>query len=205
MILTYHKVDIVTPTMWWVTPADLDRHLDAFRERTVVYLDDYLAAERHVAITFDDAYENVARHALPVLRAHGVPFEVFVIGDRLGDWNEFDLEEPSTRHMARPHLVEVAEAGGRLQWHTRTHPNLRELAAAEIAEQLTVPDSLRDEFPEPHFTWFAYPYGEHDGRSVETARSRFAGAVSVRGGHASDRWQLNRAIVTRDTPVEQLP
>ena len=138
MILMYHKVDIVTPTMWWVTPADLDRQLDALRDRTFVYLDDYVAAERHVAITFDDAYENVVRHALPVLRAHGVPFEVFVIGDRLGGWNEFDLEEPNTRHMARDHLAEVVEAGGRLQWHTRTHPNLRELAVAEIADELTM-------------------------------------------------------------------
>ncbi len=205
MILMYHKVDIVAPTMWWVTPADLDRQLDALRDRTFVYLDDYIAAERHVAITFDDAYENVVRHALPVLRAHGVPFEVFVIGDRLGGWNELDLEEPNTRHMARDHLAEVVEAGGRLQWHTRTHPNLRELAVAEIADELTVTDSLREEFPEPHFTWFAYPYGEHDGRSVELARRRFSGAVSVGRGHLDDGWQLNRVIVTRDTPVEQLP
>ena len=204
MILMYHKVDIVTPTMWWVTPADLDRQLDALRDRTFVYLDNYVAPERHVTITFDDAYENVVRHALPVLHAHGVPFEIFVIGDRLGGWNEFDMEEPNTRYMARDHLAEVVEAGGRLQWHTRTHPHLRELAAAEIADELTMPDSLREEFPEPHFTWFAYPYGEHDGRSVELARRRFSGAVSV-DGHPDDRWQLNRVIVTRDTPVEQLP
>ena len=32
-----------------------------------------------------------------------------------------------------------------------------------------MPESLREEYPAAHFTWFAYPYGEHDSRSVEVA------------------------------------
>jgi peptidoglycan/xylan/chitin deacetylase (PgdA/CDA1 family) len=199
VILVYHKVDIIAPTMWWVTPADLDRQLSELRTRTFVYLDDYVAAEGHVAVTFDDAYENVARHALPVLRAHGIRFEVFVIGDRLADWNDFDSAEPSTRHMARADLAEVVGSRGRLQWHTRTHPDLRDLAEDQIAYEMTLPASLREEYPVPHFTWFAYPYGEQDARSVEMAGRRFSGAVSVGAGLADDRRQLNRVTVTSNT------
>ena len=33
MILMYHKVDIITPTTWWVTPADLEQHISRLGAR----------------------------------------------------------------------------------------------------------------------------------------------------------------------------
>lgn len=199
MILMYHKVDLVTPTIWWVSPQDLDRQLAALKDRTFVYLEEYDPSRDHVAVTFDDAYENVHRHALPVLRRHGVPFEVFIVGDRIGDWNDFDPGEPRTRHMDFAQLDEVAAAGGRIQWHSRSHPDLPRLTDAEIASELEVPEELRTRFPAPHFSWFSYPGGSHDGRAVAAARQRFAGAVSVIAGDPGDRWQLNRVTVDRHT------
>src|SRR6476660_6065958 len=84
MILMYHKVDLITPTMWWITPADLERQIATLAGKTFVYLEDYTSPEREVVLTFDDAYENVYHHALPILRAHNLPFELFVIGDQIG-------------------------------------------------------------------------------------------------------------------------
>lgn len=201
MILMYHKVDIITPTMWWLTPGDLDRHITNLRQRNFVYLEDYRFPDREVVITFDDAYENVYRHALPVLASHNVPFEVFVIGGKIGGWNDFDPGEPQTRHMGMYHLEEITQRGGRLQWHTRTHPNLPDLSDDAIEEEMTVPTELRQRFPAPHFAWVSYPGGSHDERAVEVARRRFSGAVSVTHGKPNDRWQLNRITVDRDTAI----
>jgi peptidoglycan/xylan/chitin deacetylase (PgdA/CDA1 family) len=201
MILMYHKVDIITPTIWWVTPGDLDRHVTNLKHRTFVYLEDYKSPKREVVITFDDAYENVYRHALPVLASHKVPFEVFVIGERIGGWNHFDPGEPQTRHMEMCHLEEITRHGGRVQWHTRTHPNLPDLSDDAIEEEMTVPPDLRQKLPVPHFTWFSYPGGSHDDRAIEVARRKFSGAVSVTHGKPNDRWQLNRITVDRETAI----
>lgn len=201
MILMYHKVDIITPTIWWVTPDDLDRHLGALQQRKFVYLDEYQEGKDHVVVTFDDAYENVYRHALPILRRHRVPFEVFVTSNLIGHWNDFDEGEPRTRHMNFHHLTDVVASGGRLQWHTRSHRNLTSLTDTETKLEMDVPEELRSQFPIPHFTWLSYPGGQHNERVVDIARRRFSGAVSVISGKAGDRWQLNRVTMDRFTSL----
>lgn len=204
MILMYHKVDIFTPSPWWVTPEDLERHLSTLANRRLVYLDDYDDPDRQAVLTFDDGYENIARHALPTLHAADAPFEVFVVGDAIGGWNEFDPGEPSTRLMDITQLEECVRAGGRLQWHTRTHRNLVGLDDGAQAFEMSVPDDLRERFPAPHFTWFAYPEGGHDERAARHAESLFQGAVSVIGGRPGSRWEQNRVVADRNLQLPRL-
>jgi len=73
--------------------AHLERLAHAFR---VVPLADLLARQRDgrairglAAITFDDGYRGVLRHAVPVLRQLGVPATVFVIAGALGRTEPF--------------------------------------------------------------------------------------------------------------------
>ena len=196
MIAMYHKIDIVSPTIWWATPRNLLRHINELRRFEFVYLDDYDPANpRHVVLTFDDAYENFYHHAYPILKRLRIPFELFVIGDLIGEWNQFDDGEPLTRFAGMDQLCEIADGGGRVQWHTRSHPALHEVSDAQIDHELTVPDEIRAFFPAPHMRWFSYPFGLHDERSVGLARKKFAGAVSVVNGEREDRWQLNRVLV----------
>lgn len=204
MILMYHKVDVIAPSIWWVTPRDFERQMQELSSRRFVYLSDYKDPEREVCVTFDDAFENVLRHAVPILRRLGLPFEVFVIGHKLGAWNRDDTAEPLTRFMTLDGLHDVVEAGGRLQWHTKTHPNLQDLTAEAIEEELEVPESLLAAFPEPHFQWFAYPYGLHDERSVASAERRFRGALAVSEGQPGHPWRVNRVTVDRFTSFSEL-
>ena len=199
MILMYHKVDHITPTPWWVTPAALVRHLQELQGRRFVYLDSYRHPDSEVVITFDDAYENLAHHAFAPLAERNIPFEIFVIGDAVGRWNTFDKCEPLTRHMGIEHLHEAVRCGGRLQWHSRSHPHLPDLDDASQVRELTVPETLARIFPAPHFNWFSYPGGAHDERCVALARQLFSGALSVCDGNAEDRWQLNRVEAHENT------
>jgi len=199
MILMYHKVDIITPTIWWVMPEDFERQLTELEGRDFVYLDDYDDPEAQAVITFDDAYENVFRHAFPILQKRNIPFEVFVLGDFISGWNRFDPSEPLTRHMGLDQLLEMAEQGGRMQWHSRSHPDLTKCDDSEILQELTIPDALKSRFPSPHMRWFSYPGGAHDERSEGVAKELFEGAVSVIDGRPGDRWQLNRVTVDQFT------
>ena len=199
MILMYHKIDIITPTIWWVSPRDFRRHLSELMKYEFVNLSNYKSPENEIVITFDDAYENVYRHAFPILKEFGISFEVFVIGSAIGDWNDFDPSEPRTRHMNIDQLEEMAASGGRIQWHSHTHPKLPDLSDPKLDFELEIPTELRNRFPSPHFSWFCYPGGSHDDRTVDLVRRKFSGAVSVINGKADDRWQLNRVPVDRFT------
>jgi len=197
MILMYHKVDIVIPSKWWVSVERFENQISSlYKKYEFVYLDDYdISNKSQVVLTFDDAYENIYRHAFPVLKDRNIPFEVFVIGGVLSDWNDFDGSEMKTRFCGLAHLEKMARSGGRMQWHTRTHPQLPRLNDEQMDAQLTVNSELKSKFPEPHFKWFAYPSGMHDQHSVDQVRKRFSGALSVDDGSDLDRFQLNRITV----------
>ena len=198
MILMYHKIDIVTPSRWWVSTERFKNQINALLKKSCqfVHLDDYESSNKsHVVLTFDDAYENFYRHAFPLLRDRNIPFEVFVIGDLLGDWNDFDRAEMKTRFCSLEHLTVMAKFRGRMQWHTRNHPQLPKLSDEQMEVQLTVNSHLKSQFSEPHFNWFAYPGGFHDQRTVNSVQRIFSGAVSVNSGSNSDRFQLNRVTV----------
>jgi peptidoglycan/xylan/chitin deacetylase (PgdA/CDA1 family) len=200
MILMFHKIDIIVPTKWWVSRATFQEQMDALADWHVVSLSEYSSGSREqCVITFDDAYENIYNHAFPILREKGYPFEVFVNGDLVGKWNRFDRSEPLTRFCGLHHLQAMSAAGGRIQWHTSSHPDLTRLSEAEAEKEMTVPEALHREFGASHFRWLAYPYGAHSPAIVELAKSKFDGALSVCDGLTNDRYQLNRIVVTEET------
>ena len=200
MILMYHKVAAETPTMWWVSADAFYRQMAELRSRQVVYLDDYDAANpKHVCITFDGVYDNVHKFAAPILEHFGYPYELFVVGDTIGHGNEFDAEEPAARFADREQLVDMVRRGGRLQWHTQTHPRLTDdLPLERLRQELRVPPQLKKLDP-AGFRWLGYPHGEFTPRTVTEARKLFAGAVSCHQGDGTSPLELNRLTVTEKT------
>jgi peptidoglycan/xylan/chitin deacetylase (PgdA/CDA1 family) len=92
-VLTYHRVDEPdrhperAPGLLSATPEGFDAQLDVVAAScTVVSLDDVLAVRegradlpaRAVLLTFDDAYDDFAEVAWPLLRGHGLPATLFV-------------------------------------------------------------------------------------------------------------------------------
>lgn len=91
-VLTYHRVDGVDarpdlhPGLLSATPDGLAAQMDALAARWhPVELSDVVAARRGAAlprravlVTFDDAYEDTASVAWPILRARGIPATLFV-------------------------------------------------------------------------------------------------------------------------------
>jgi peptidoglycan/xylan/chitin deacetylase (PgdA/CDA1 family) len=98
-ILTYHRVaprdqlDMLDPSLISATPSEFDEHMRMLRSRFApIDIDTVLAAVRSneplppnaVHVTFDDGYRDVATHALPALRRHGIPATMFVPTDYPG-------------------------------------------------------------------------------------------------------------------------
>jgi peptidoglycan/xylan/chitin deacetylase (PgdA/CDA1 family) len=99
-VLAYHRIlewpdpaFAFAPELISATPAAFAHQMDWVARRfEVVGLDDVLAfvdgerplPPRPLLVTFDDGYRDVADHALPVLRARGLPAVVFVVTGAVG-------------------------------------------------------------------------------------------------------------------------
>ena len=203
MILVYHKVSLESPTHWWVTADAFDAQLADLQSFDVVRLDEYDPSNsRHVVITFDGPYADVVTYGLPLLEKWGYPFEVFVIGGWVGKENTFDQHvEPRARFADLRQLDQLVKAGGRLQWHTRSHCRLADLDEQSLALELEPQAELRTRFGAPHFEWFAYPHGETSEKVSALVKTRFSGAVAVTGGGKEDRWALPRREVSQTTSL----
>lgn len=161
---------------------------------------------RPVLITFDDGYQGVHQHALPILRRHGFPATVFVTTGWLRGPHEIAgaaLDTMLDWGQVRELAMEGAEIGG----HSHTHPQLDQLpddllryeverCKEIIAEQLGFPPVS-----------FAYPYGYSDRRVRQAVRTAgFAQSVAVGNALAGPRqgpFALRRITVRRGTSPEE--
>jgi peptidoglycan/xylan/chitin deacetylase (PgdA/CDA1 family) len=161
--------------------------------------------ERPVLITFDDGYEGVHRHGLPVLAKHGFASTLFVSTgwirgaydtggglDAMLDWDQ-------VRRLAE----EQVEIGG----HSHTHPQLDQLTDDALwFELLRCKEIVADELGTRPAS-FAYPYGYSSRRVRRAVREAgFAQSLAVGNGLARRRqgpYALQRVTVRRSTGIEE--
>lgn len=176
VILQYHHVSETAPAATSVTPARFNahmRHLDTQGYR-VVPLAELIAARQQgrplpdntVAITFDDGYDSIATQALPILKARGWPFTVFI--------STQPIDQGLPQFMSWDQVRELAANGGTIANHTVTHTHMIRRLPGETEPQwrarmqgeiVQAQARLEAELGRlPH--WLAYPYGEFD-RALE--------------------------------------
>ncbi|MGW4564317.1 polysaccharide deacetylase family protein [Streptomyces sp. NPDC004561] len=160
---------------------------------------------RPVLITFDDGYEGVHRHALPVLAKHGFPATLFVSTgwlrgehhtggglDTMLDWRQ---------------VRELAGAGVEIGGHSHTHPQLDQVPDEALRDELSrCTEIVTDELGARPLS-FAYPYG-YSSRRVRQAvhAAGYAQALAVGNALARRRqgpYALRRVTVRRTTDVEE--
>ncbi|MFD8718254.1 polysaccharide deacetylase family protein [Streptomyces sp. NPDC059629] len=160
---------------------------------------------RPVLITFDDGYEGVHRHALPVLAKHGFASTLFVSTgwirgaydtgcglDTMLDWDQ---------------VRELAGAGCEIGGHSHTHPQLDQLDDDRLRTELVGCREIVTEELGAAPSSFAYPYGYSSRRVRRAVREYgFAQALAVGNGLAR-RYQgpyaLQRVTVRRSTDAEE--
>ncbi len=155
-----------------------------------------------VAVTFDDAYQNFYRHALPVVRELGVPVTVFVptgyvdggnedlayrfveSPDERDDYNERDAHRVRTVDpavMTTEQLEALAdEPLVTLGNHTRTHPDLQRITDRETLESEIV-GAKADLESTLGITvdQFCFPYGRYSREALDVVRESHDVAVTT--------------------------
>ncbi|MEV1022676.1 polysaccharide deacetylase family protein [Streptomyces sp. NPDC050264] len=161
--------------------------------------------DRPVLITFDDGYEGVHRHALPVLAKYGFASTLFVSTGWLrgaydtGGGLDTMLDWDQVRALA----AQGVEIGG----HSHTHPQLDQLGDEELEFELRHCKEIVDGELGATPVSFAYPYGHSDRRVRRAVRAAgFAQSLAVGNGLArrgQGPYALRRVTVRRSTgPAE---
>lgn len=161
--------------------------------------------ERPVLITFDDGYEGVHRHALPVLARHGFACTLFVSTgwirgahdtggglDTMLDWDQ---------------VRDLAGAGAEIGGHSHTHPQLDQLSDDALRYEVLRCGEIVTDVLGTRPESFAYPYGYSSRRVRRTVRaSGYRQSLAVGNGLARRRqgpYALQRVTVRRATGAEE--
>ena len=195
-ILTYHSVD-GSGSAISIDGAAFNAHVQwlASLAVPVVSLETLTepgAPDDALALTFDDAFQNFADAAWPLLRSHGLPVTLFVVSGRAGGTNAWGGRDvagiPTLPLMNWDALGRVAEEGVTLGAHSRTHPDLRRQDDAGLREELAGSAATIAERTGRRPTAFAYPYGAVDARVALAAGDsyRLACTTALRPLEAGD-------------------
>ncbi|WP_395622122.1 polysaccharide deacetylase family protein [Sphingomonas daechungensis] len=189
LVLTYHSIsDAAGPTS--IPPAVFAQQMQVLADlgRRGVTLDEFIAWHEgddrnsgNVLITFDDAFDDFAQVAAPILRRHGFSALMFVPTRRLGHPEAWQgANNPARPLMDWATVRALAKDGMEFGGHSRTHADLTKLAPADREEEIAgCADDLSAEIGKP-VEGFAAPYGRVSPEVVETIGKHYRAAFGVR-------------------------
>ncbi|MGD0345830.1 MAG: polysaccharide deacetylase family protein [Terracidiphilus sp.] len=162
--------------------------------------------QKSVMLTFDDAYEDLAEYAFPILLRHGFSCCVFVVTRRVGGTNTWDeihgcgtlrlLNADQIRHWARNGI----EFGA----HSQTHADLTRLSREQLADEVVGSKSDLENLLGTPVTSFAYPYGFYNDAVRELMQAHFGLAFTSIDGinfSRSDQHLLRRIYIGPNDPL----
>ena len=168
----------------------------------------YLKGEKSgkvVGITFDDGYRNNLTEAMPILQQLGFSATCYIISQKIGGTNEWDLEKgiPENPLMNEEEVRQWIDGGMEIGSHTQHHVRLTECdeeqATVEIGQSRI---DLEQQFG-CKIDHFCYPWGKHSPSVVKTTEQvQYHTATTVQRGRATTQdslLELPRVPVTHST------
>jgi peptidoglycan/xylan/chitin deacetylase (PgdA/CDA1 family) len=161
--------------------------------------------DRTVVITFDDGYEDFYSKAMPLLDQHGFTATLFVTTGWVQEAETRPASKAPGRMLSWSQITEAARAGIEVAAHTCQHPQLDQLPAKLLREELyTSKVRLEDKLGLP-VPGLAYPFGYSNAMVRQVARDVGYGyGYAVRNMTASptsDLFALPRLTVRRATTM----
>ncbi|BEQ13252.1 polysaccharide deacetylase family protein [Desulfoferula mesophila] len=211
-VLMYHQIvkelDRTPLPKLRVPPRALERQLAALERRgyRVSGLSGALAAApgaKAAALTFDDAFQDFADNAWPLIKARGMGATVFVVTGQIGGSNVWDQGKgiPSVPLLSAEEIAELAAQGVEFGGHGHAHRDLTSLSPQELADDLGACQEVLTGLLGAPARSFAYPYGLfNDEVKQAVARAGFHAACATRPGLLTGRTDplaIPRVIVKR--------
>ena len=186
MILTYHSVHSKVRNANTVNYLVFILQLLCLklRGKLFVSLKNYDKEDKkHIVIRFDDVDKKTLNYVIPILRAFKAPAEFFVcesfVLSKEGVWADIaDLQK-------------VVQKGFRLQYHSKTHPDLTAITDLQVLEEeIRIPEFLK-EIDNEGFEYFAYPYWVYNDNVIEIVKKNYKAALSGNGKSNYTNWAMD--------------
>ena len=115
-----------------------------------------------IIITFDDGFQSVLEYGLGPLREHGFRAIQFIVADRIGERNDWDVSvgEVPEALMSKEQIRDWLAAGHQIGSHSRTHPLLTRLSADRAREEIAASKKKLEDMFGVEVRHFCYPYGD---------------------------------------------
>jgi peptidoglycan/xylan/chitin deacetylase (PgdA/CDA1 family) len=138
--------------------------------------------EKKVAITFDDAFQDVYLNALPVLQKFNFTACIFVITGYVGKYNQWDYNwgRNRKRHLSWEQMKEMSDAGFVFGSHTVNHPDLTKISQQFVEYELKRSKEILEDKLGQRVDFLSYPFGRYN-RYVqkEAERLGYKGAYTL--------------------------
>lgn len=157
--------------------------------------------DKTVVLTFDDGFADFYEVALPLLTRYGFTATVFVTtGWVAGSTRNHG---PGAGMLSWRQIEEVAAAGVEIGAHSVSHPELDQLASAQLSRELAAAKHALEDRLGGAVTGLAYPFGYSNRQVRETAAAvgyEYACAVGNRlAGPSADQFALPRLTIAKST------
>ena len=200
-VLMYHSIDD-TGSVISVSPQTFREHLQYLKDHgfETVSLEEYFntapsQTDKKVLITFDDGYQNLYTHALPVLQEFSFKAVVFLVTDYVGkkaDWIirdqniileklvaqlAFNEQEKAAevqklkkvsqfQLLSWKEILEMKKKGLEFQSHSHTHRFVSEINGDDLKFELEQSKSVLEKGLGQKVYGFCYPYTDHNNPQV---------------------------------------
>ncbi len=132
---------------------------------TAQWLEDDLT-RKHVLLTFDDGYDDLYDHFLPLGIEHHLTAIIFLVVDHVGGSNIFDQKTGlrARKLLTWSQIREMQKCGIEFGSHTLSHPYLPEVSDEQLRREVRDSKHRLEDALGTEVTSFAYPYGGVDRR-----------------------------------------
>lgn len=214
-ILMYHYIS-VPPAGADKYRLDLSVEPDVFRQQmtylrdngytTIDFYDLSLAITKQIVlppkpiiITLDDGYRDNYENAFPILKEFGFEATFFIVTEL--------IDRGIERYVTWAMIEEMAQAGMRMEVHSRTHVDLRGRTREELVWQMLGPQESLAAHIGYTPRYFSYPSGRYDAATVAMVQELgFWGAVTTLHGTAhgfDDRYVWTRERIPHGLPLNE--
>lgn len=162
-VLTFHSIDNSGSVLSYPV-----RQFWSFIEKLlalgtpVVSFSQLLHMKHGVTLTFDDGMQSVHQHALPVLRANGIPAHLFLTTGSVGKRPGWTIGNHQFDVLSWDEIEECQLGNISVECHTVSHPDLRTLTPEQIMRECRSADDEIERRLGHRPNFMAFPFGHYN-------------------------------------------
>ena len=156
---------------YYIAPKRFHRYMRWFRRAgyQTASLEQWMrdaVPDKHVLLTFDDGYDDLYEHLMPLVIEHGYKPLIFLVADRIGQSNLWDQASGLRARglLTLDQIREMQRYGVGFGSHTMTHPWLPDVPDAQLQREVRDSKSRLEDLLGNEVASIAYPYGGVDMR-----------------------------------------